>query len=142
MFELSELVRPYFEHAGWVPRHLSSMLPVSSREKALALLNEFGGLKVGSVGPGADMSKSDINFYAHFKPGTKDLLRSWERQIGEVEAVATAHHDHMIIYVGVQSFYVFTDPDDKLYDLGPNFSQAMEKLLLGLHYGTSMNCDG
>jgi hypothetical protein len=49
---------------------------------------------------------------------------------------ATAHHDHMIIFVSSKGhFYAFTDPDGKLYSIGHSFGEAMERLLLGLDYG-------
>ncbi len=107
----------------------------------IALLSEFSGLSVGSVGPGNDLARSDIVFYALLKPKANEVVRAWKKQTGEVEAVATAHHDHMIIYIGAHSFYAFTDPDEQLYDLGEDFSKAMEKLLFGLSYGVAMKRD-
>ncbi|NVE00197.1 SUKH-3 domain-containing protein [Massilia sp. BJB1822] len=138
MFELSESIRHYFEKAGWVPGNIPSEMPQSPREKAMALLSEFAGLEVGSVGAGIELAASDVCFYSELKPKASELLKAWNKQTGEVEAIATAHHDHIIVYVGAHGFYAFTDPDSKLYDLGPEFSSAMEKLLLGLNYGTAM----
>ncbi|WP_256081996.1 SUKH-3 domain-containing protein [Massilia sp. YIM B04103] len=141
MFDLSESIRHYFKKAGWVPSNIHADIPQSPREKALALLSEFAGLEVGSVGAGVELAKSDVCFYSELNPKASGVLNAWKRQTGEVEAIATAHHDHIIIYVGSHGFYAFTDPDDKLYELGPEFSLAMEKLLLGLSYGTAMKRD-
>lgn len=81
------------------------------------------------------MAKGDISFFNGLKPEANAVLRRWRNQTGDVEAVANAHHDHIIVFVGVHGFYAFTDPDDQLYHLGPDFSVAMEKLLLGVSLG-------
>ncbi|UTY59640.1 SUKH-3 domain-containing protein [Massilia sp. erpn] len=138
MFDLSEGIRHHFEKAGWVPGNIRQKKLQSPREKAMALLSEFAGLEVGSVGAGIELAASDVCFYSELKPEASELLKAWKKQTGEVEAIATAHHDHIIVYVGAYGFYAFTDPDGKLYDLGSEFSLAMEKLLLGLHYGPAM----
>lgn len=141
MVELTENVRAYFERAGWVPREINLETSLSPGERASVLLNDFAGLNVGSTGPGIDVAKSDVIFFQTSKSEASDILQPWEKQTGKVEAIATAHHEHMIIFVGASNFYVFTDPDDNLYDLGSDFSHAMEKLLLGLNYGTVMRRD-
>ena len=138
MFALSDSIRPFFERAGWAPGRSQSGLPISPTQVALALLDQFGGLAVGSTGSGREMARSDISFFTELKPEVHALLRPWHGQTGAVEAVANAHHDHMILFVGAQGFYAFTDPDGQLYHLDADFSPAMEKLLLGLALGASM----
>ncbi|NHQ92375.1 SUKH-3 domain-containing protein [Janthinobacterium lividum] len=135
MFALSEKIRPIFEQAGWVPHDRYCGPQKSPRQVALAILSDFGGLNVGSTGAGIEMAKGDISFFNGLKPEANAVLRRWRNQTGDVEAVANAHHDHIIVFVGVHGFYAFTDPDDQLYHLGPDFSVAMEKLLLGVSLG-------
>ncbi|WP_147328105.1 MULTISPECIES: SUKH-3 domain-containing protein [unclassified Duganella] len=135
MFELSEIVCPYFKEAGWKPEWDDPMPLQTLQDRAMVLLRQFGGLRVGSEGPGIEGGRGDVCFYTQLRPATKQLLAPWMAQTGEVEAIATAHGDHIIVYTGTQNFYAYTDPDEQLYDLGPDFSSAMEKLLLGLSYG-------
>lgn len=135
MFALSEKIRPIFEQAGWVPHDRQCSPNMSPRQVALAILSDFGGLNVGSTGAGIEMAKGDISFFSGLKPEANDVLRRWQNQTGDVEAVANAHHDHMLVFVGAHGFYAFTDPDDQLYHLGSDFSAAMEKLLLGVSLG-------
>jgi hypothetical protein len=57
-------------------------------------------------------------------------------------AVATAHHDHIIVFVNsTGAVFAFTDPDEQLYSIGESFGEAMERLLLGFSYGGSIARD-
>jgi hypothetical protein len=103
---------------------------------ASAIVDEFGGLRVGECGPGTEEGTSDVHFYKHLRPEVSDVFKPWVRQIGEVLAFATAHRDHMFLAVGADSrFYVLTEPDSQLY-MGPSdFGDLMRCLLCGYPCG-------
>ena len=100
-----------------------------------------GGLTVGATGPGTEQAASDIEFHPDMRQGRQIVVRPWHQRLGDLVSVADAHHAHIMLFVDSKgSFYAFTDPDDKLYALGP-FDQAVEKLLLGLDFGKPVEPD-
>lgn len=145
MLEIPALIEPLFRAAGWLgpkedaspdARHLS-VSGIATR-----ILDEFGGLTVGACGPGTEMAAGDVRFYEGIRPEVSALIQAWKRQIGEVIAFASAHHDHMILFVGANgSFYIFTDPDDQLYAGPHDFGELMRRLLWGYYYGPTIPRD-
>lgn len=112
-----------------------------ARAVAQAVIHLVGGLKVGEVGPGLVHSASDIEFHQALRLDREVIGRAWRRQFGELVSIADAQHAHIMLFVDSNaSFYAFTDPDGKLYSMGP-FAQAMETLLLGRDFGRPLDAD-
>jgi len=88
------------------------------------------------------MAASDVHFYQHIRPDQSAVVQPWERTVGEVAAFASAHHDHMILFVAADGrFYIFTDPDEQLYAGPQGFGELMRRLLWGYHYGPTISKD-
>jgi SUKH-3 immunity protein len=144
MLSIPSSVEPLFLRAGWrAPAQPRAMRGAASAEgHAAAVIASFGGLRVGAVGAGRDLAASDVHFYAEPQCEETSLVEPWSARLGNLAAVASAHHDHMIIFVDAKGrFYAFTDPDDQLYLVGHEFGAAMERLLLGLGYGVPIPSD-
>jgi hypothetical protein len=144
MLSIPSSIEPLFLRAGWqVPAQPRATQGVRSAEgHAAAVMAEFGGLRVGAVGAGRDLAASDVHFYAEPHQEETSLVERWLSQLGSLAAVASAHHDHMIVLVDADGrFYAFTDPNDRLYLVGHAFGEAMERLLLGFEYGAPIPPD-
>jgi hypothetical protein len=145
MLEIPAQIEPIFRAAGWLgPKEeaLPDAHCVSAHAIASRIVDEFGGLTVGACAPGTEMAASDVRFYERTRPEVSALFKPWKRQIGEVVAFASAHHDHMILLVGANgSFYVFTDPDAQLYAGPHDFGELMRRLLWGYPYGPTISKD-
>jgi hypothetical protein len=139
---LPSSVEALFRSAGWreVQRAEASGSKVSSAaESAAELIAEFGGLHVGATGSGQDIAASDVFFYERPRPDVSVVVNAWHSHLGELAAFANAHADHIIVFVDSGGdFYAFTDPDEKLYFIGSSFGEAMERLLLGMRYGSAI----
>lgn len=142
MFELPPLIEPLFRAAGWQgPKSHAqpSETPATAYAIASQIVDEFGGLTVGTCGPGTEMATSDVCFYERLRSDNSDLFKAWAEKVGEVAAFASAHHDHMILSVGANGiFYVFTDPDHQLYEGPHDFGELMRRLLWGYSYGPTI----
>lgn len=142
MIKVPEEVEAHFRSAGWQPGRLNSGYPGNkalSNLHAHAVLREFGGLNVGTCGPGQEMAASNIHFLPSPAPAKSAAVTKWQGQLGTLTPVADAHHEHMIIYVSeAGEYYFFTDPDEKLYFGGHNFGTAVCKLLLGQSFGAEI----
>ena len=145
MLQLPSSVEALFLSAGWRPSAEASMQLTdspSAQDQAQAVIGQFRGLRVGAVGPGRGLAASDVHFYSHVRPEVAGVVHAWSHQLGELAGVATAHHDHIILFVSsAGGFYAFTDPDERLYSIGQSVGEAMERLLLGLGYGDSIPQD-
>lgn len=135
-------IRSLFEKAGWfVGRSVNGSNPLSGAESgacsnAMKIINEYGDLLVGEVGPGRDMSASDIHFRQDTFSFSSEFHDHWPALNRELFAFATAHHDHMVLLVDEKNdTYIFTDPDEELY-FGGEFREMIKKVLLGISYGT------
>ena len=141
MAQLPSSVESLFTAAGWrrSARPDTESLPgASAQTRAAAIIEEYGGLRVGSIGPGRDLGASDVRFYASARPDVATAVEAWS-SLGEMAAIAAAHNDHMLIFVsGAGDFYAFTEPDGKLYLIGHSFAEAVERVLLGINYGPSI----
>lgn len=139
MVKIPEEVEAHFRAAGWEPGRVNpgySNNNALSNPHAHAVLQEFGGLNVGTCGPGQEMAASNINFLAKPAPAKSVAVSKWQVHLGPLTPVADAHHDHMIIYVSeAGEYYFFTAPDEKLYFGGLTFGAAVCRLLLGQSFG-------
>jgi len=105
---------------------------------AEAVIARLGGLRVGSTAPGVEQAQSNIEFHEALRQDREVVVQPWRMLLGDLVSVADAHHGHIMLFVDAEGrYYAFTDPDSKLYSLG-EFQQAMEKLLLGLEFGSPL----
>jgi hypothetical protein len=146
--QLPSSVHTLFLAAGWKPYYHSSPARVatststSASNYASAIVAEFGSLRVGTTGLGREQAASDVSFYSSLRPESAACVQPWSARLGELIAVATAHHDHIIVFVNsTGSIFAFTDPDEQLYSLGESLGKAMERLLFGLSYGVPIARD-
>jgi hypothetical protein len=139
MLNLTSLIEPLFVSAGWNPIPIGRPQPdevASGHARALEVLNQFGGLHVGQTGPGTEQAASDVHFYALPRPDLSAIIYPWTPEVGVCAAFATAHNDHMILFVNdAGEYFVFTNPDECLYKLAGTFGEAMQTLLWGYRYG-------
>lgn len=145
-FSLPSLIEPLFRAAGWNQDRRYAVLDAESssgaQKFAAEILNEFGALQVGECGPGTEQAASDIHFYSRLRPEVSKVVSPWGHQIGQCSAFATAHHDHMILFVDtVGAVFVFTDSDARLYRLNGTFGDAMKTILWGYSYGAALRPD-
>jgi SUKH-3 immunity protein len=132
---LPESILPLFKKAGWFEGRNSGLKPKNQNQLIADIFTEFGGLNVGEVSAGRDCAASDVCFFndASETIDEADDYKHFQKQVGKLSLIADAHHNHMQVLVAENGqFYVFTIPDGKLYFAGENFSEAMERLLLGI----------
>lgn len=139
---LPVLIEPLFHAAGWRPSQsflAQTALPADAMNAASQIIEEFDGLEVGECSCGTEQAASDVRFASAIRPLAPS---SWRKSLGELWVFAYAHHDHMQLCVGQGGhFYIFTDPDERLYDAGSDFSELMRKLLWGYKYGPELRRD-
>ena len=130
-----------FKKAGWLSGRKiqledSARIEVTPAEfNAIDIIKEYGGLSVGEVGAGRDTSASDITFRKNTFNFGSEFNNQWPSLNKELFAIATAHHDHMILLIDEEkNTYIFTDPDEELY-FGGTFKEMIKKVLLGINYG-------
>ncbi|WP_445228129.1 SUKH-3 domain-containing protein [Comamonas sp. MYb21] len=145
MLSLPPSIEQLFLTAGWRPHPTSKSVDAdnaNSEGLATAILRQFAALHVGEIGSGVEQAKSDISFYSQLRPTVSAVTSPWRLQVGNCAAFATAHNDHMILFVNDQGrYFVFTDPDSCLYPLGDSFGNAMLTLLLGYKFASPLARD-
>ena len=145
MLSLPPLIELLFLAAGWNgnrPTLSGESNAATADDIASLILANFSGLKVGECAPGTELAASDVCFYRAPRPDVSDALESWSQSVGKVAAFATAHHDHMILFVNFNGHYfVYTDPDDRLYAAGGDFGELMRRVLWGYEYGLEVAKD-
>lgn len=133
-----------FQKAGWFSGRDIKIAQSENDLKSIAFSNaikiirEFGGLSVGEVGAGRDLSASDICFRTETFSFSTEFNHQWPSLKRELFAYATAHHDHMMLLVDENNdTYIFTDPNEELY-FGGTFQETTKKVLLGINYGVAI----
>jgi hypothetical protein len=139
-----QYIEKLFTDAGW---HKGRKVNVKKRVlnsfksayiNAVAVISEFGGLNVGEVGAGRELSASDICFRSEAFDFGSEIHNYWENLNTSLFAFASAHHDHILLLVEDNNdFYIFTDPDEQLYKVG-SFDETIKRVLLGLNYGVAL----
>ena len=142
--DTEEYITKLFVDAGWhegrqvETKSLTLSSSSSAYKNAIAVLAEFGDLDVGQVGPGRELSASDISFRTEPFDFGSEFHNYWQSLDVALFAFASAHHDHMLLLVDDQNnFYIFTDPDEQLYKVG-SFEETMKRVLLGINYGATL----
>jgi hypothetical protein len=125
-------VRPLFVAAGWHPgRAVRTSSTIPSDHPAAAILTQFGGLKVGTTGPGEECAKGDVAFQ-ELPPEevTRDL---WARLLrAELIGIAEVHNAHGELYVDrTGRCYCASAIHDVFSFEGESFNEAIERVLLG-----------
>jgi len=142
MLKVLEPIESLFLAAGWKPVQEAAQKQeahASAHLRAHEIARQFGGLRVGQAGPGTEQAASDVHFYSAPRPEVSAVISPWEADVGACAAFATAHNDHMILFVNhAGEYFAFTDPDDCLYKLEGTFSEAMQKLLFGYRFGAPL----
>lgn len=142
--DTEEYITKLFVDAGWYEgrqiegkdRALNSSS--AAHKNAIAVLAEFAGLEVGDVGPGRELSASDISFRSEAFDFGSEFHNYWQSLDVSLFAFASAHRDHMLLLVDdANNFYIFTDPDEKLYKIG-SFDETIQRVLLGINYGAAL----
>jgi hypothetical protein len=143
--DTEQYIQKLFDDSGWYKGRSTKVqnnvldLFKPAYKNALKIIKEYGGLTVGEVGPGRDLSASEICFYSKTFDLGKEFNHYWSGNISSLFSVASAHRDHMQIVVDENNnFYIFTDPDEKLY-FGGSFQYTVNKVLLGLNYGNAVD---
>ncbi|QTL34998.1 SUKH-3 domain-containing protein [Pseudoalteromonas viridis] len=142
--DTEEYITKLFVDAGWHEgrkiegKNQASNSSSAAHKNAVAVLAEFGGLDVGEVGSGRDLSASDISFRTEAFDFGNEFHNYWQNLDMSLFAFASAHHDHMLLLVDDENnFYIFTDPDEQLYKVG-SFKETMKRVLLGINYGAAL----
>ena len=131
-----------FSDAGWHEDRIFDVRGTTpsnaAHMHAIDVLSKYGGLAVGEVGPGRDLSASDISFKTEPFDFSSEFHNHWKSLKVSLYAFASAHHDHMLLLVDEQGeFYIFTDPDEQLYQIGC-LKDMLAKVLLGTSYGAPL----
>ena len=145
MLQPSPSTASLFEAAGWKPQisgRVSDGEWTSAADVGRAVISEFSGLLVGATGAGREQAAGNVHFYTASRPEASVIVEAWRLQAGHLEAIASAHNNHIIVFVSQDgTYYAFTDPDEQLYAIGQTFGGAMECLLLGLRFGPALDRD-
>lgn len=143
--DTEQYIQKLFDDSGWYKgrnaKIQNNMLDLfkPAYKNALKIIKEYGGLTVGEVGPGRDLSASEIFFYSQTFDLGKEYNNYWSGNINRLFSVASAHRDHMQIVVDDNNnFYIFTESDEQLY-FGGSFQDTANKVLLGLSYGNAVD---
>jgi hypothetical protein len=146
MLKLPVLIEPMFQAAGWSPSesYLSvAQEPSHPADVARSIIQEFRGLRVGECCAGTEWAASDVQFFTGMRPPVAEGDAPWWRgAVGEMWAFAHAHREHMVLFAGPgRRFYIFTEPDERLYEGGTDFGELMRKLLWGYKFGAEVPRD-
>ena len=139
-----EYLQKLFTKSGWYEGRSILLEDLQERdclshENAINILKEFGGLSVGETAPGRECAASNIDFYLRPWYEAYRICERWEASAGKLTAIASAHHQHILLMVNTKNdLYIYTEPDEKMY-FGGSFQKATSKLLLGLDYGSPIN---
>lgn len=145
MLPPDSLLAPMFVTAGWSPATApAGALPpgADAVQRAAAILACCANLHVGAVGPGTEKAASDV----HCEPApcteASELLEPWQAQVGLCVTYASAHHDHMRLFISDGGEHLlYTEPDGRLYAMGTDFEQVMRALLWGYRLGRLLEPD-
>jgi hypothetical protein len=97
------------------------------------LLRQFSGLRVGSTGGGRECATSDIEFYTEPSSDHRYAVAKLEADGSDLFPLGQAQHEDIDIFVDASGQgFAYMVPNGKLKRVGKSFSDAVERLLLGL----------
>jgi len=129
--ELAPDARRLFLDAGWRPgRRVAVPAKVPTSHPAHSVLEAFGGLSVGTSGPGIECASSDIAFAF---VDDAEVIPKWNQLLGvTLIGVAECHNRHGQLYVDESGRCFGTSMvHDAFYFEGHTFGEATERILLG-----------
>jgi SUKH-3 immunity protein len=120
-----------FVSAGWRPgRKVAVSAEVPVNHCAYALLSEFGGLKVGQAGSGAECATAGIEF--RFVE-SDEVVDSWARLLDTcLVGVGEAQSGYVDLFVDTAGqWFGVSSTDHAAWFIGRTFADAVERLLKG-----------
>ena len=102
--DTSKQVRDLFRNAGWyenrkVKVENPSRNLKSAHRNAIAVLEQYGGLKVGEVKAGRELSAGDISFMTNPYKFNQSYNKQWPNLNTTFFVFASAHNEHMLLMV-------------------------------------------
>jgi len=124
-----------FVMAGWQPsRCVAVPAFVPDNHPAWQVLRQFGGLTVGTCGPGIECASSDVVFRASEPDDRDDELSGWQQLLNTtLVSVADVCHGHGELFIDTNSrCFGRSYIHDAFYFEGDSFETAIENILLGV----------
>jgi hypothetical protein len=132
VIEIPITVRLLFVAAGWYPgRTVRPSSTIPSGHPAIAILTQFGGLRVGTSGPGEECATSDVAFQ---EMPLEDAPRGlWAPLLRtELVGIGEVHNAHGALYVDrTGQCYCASRIHDGFSFEGASFNEAIERVLRG-----------
>lgn len=128
-------VLEHFVIAGWHEKRCVPVLAfVAKNHPASQVLAQFGGLTVGTCGPGIECSSSDIVFGASKPDDGDDELTTWQELLKtRLVSIADVHHGHGELLIDMKSrCYGRSYIHEAFYFEGNCFETAISNVLLGI----------
>ncbi|WP_439540383.1 SUKH-3 domain-containing protein [Sphingomonas sp.] len=134
---LTPEIEHYFNRSGWFPGRRIDVPPdIPSAHPAYAILQEFGALSVGTVGPGIECGASDIVFRGDnpVEISHDALILSWQTLLNTpLVCIAEVHHAHGLLWVDGQSRLFTSGAIAPLVTYaGSSFAHAVADILTGV----------
>ncbi len=132
MIEVPATVQQLFVASGWHPRRTVRPSPtISADHPATSILTNFGGLQVGTTGPGEECATSDVAFQElPMEDATRKVWAALLRT--ELIGIAEVHNEHGALYIDrAGRCYQGSGMHDAFSFEGASFNEAIERLLLG-----------
>lgn len=134
---LPESVTPWFRAAGWFPGRRAwftwcrGLKRLCSFSLGAALIHEFGGLRVGRVGPGEECATSDLQFHRCPSDADRYSVAELEAPGDDLFPLGLAHRGYMELFIDRRGrLWVYGVPDGSLAVAGETFGAGVERLLL------------
>ncbi len=124
-----------FTMAGWQPlRCVAVPAFVPDDHPAWQVLAQFGGLAVGTCGPGIECATGDVVFRASEPDGRDDEVSAWQQLLNTtLVSVGDVHHGHGELFIDTTSrCFGRSYIHEAFYFEGSSFETAIENILLGV----------
>ncbi len=131
--ELPDSVRKLFLEAGWPVAKVSVDQSVPAGHPAAAVLEQFGGLRVGSCDGGEECASSDIEFGYADDYRRDAIVLEWQRLLSTTLVnIGEVHHSHGALFTDDSgACYGMSFMHDTFWFEGSSFGEAVERILLG-----------
>jgi hypothetical protein len=133
ILELPDSVRELFLEAGWPAAKASVDQSVPAGHPAAAVLEHFGGLRVGSCDGGEECASSDIVFGYTDDYQRDAVVLEWQRLLSRTLVnIGEVHHSHGALFIDESgACYGMSFIHDAFWFEGSSFGEAAERVLLG-----------